>query len=396
MNNSNIVKMGTDHVMNTYGRLPFALVRGQGSYVWDADGNKYLDMVAGIAVNNVGHCHAKVVDAIREQAGMLLHCSNLYWIEPQVQLAKKIADNSFGSKVFFCNSGAEANEGAIKLARKRSSNKYGPDRFEIITAINSFHGRTLTALTATGQVKYQKGFEPLTPGFKYVPYNDLAALEKAIGPQTCAVMLEPLQGEGGVYPATPEYMKGVRDLCNKHDLLFMLDEVQTGLGRTGKLFAYEHYGIIPDVMTLAKGLGGGVPIGALVAGGETAEVFKPGEHAATFGGNPLSTAAAIAALDVIIDEKLSLQAEEKGQYIKAKIAAMSEKYPVIKGYRGMGLLVGIELTIEGKPIVDECLKNGLIINCVQNYVLRLVPPLNIAYEDIDKCLAQIENAIAQA
>jgi len=396
VNNQNIIKMGTDHVMNTYARLSFALVRGQGSYVWDADGNKYLDMVAGIAVNNIGHCHPKVVEAIREQAGVLLHCSNLYWIEPQVRLAKKITDNSFGSKVFFCNSGAEANEGAIKLARKKSSDKYGPGRHEIIAAVHSFHGRTMGALTATGQEKYHQGFEPLLPGFVHVPYNDLDALEKAVTDKTCAVLLEPLQGEGGVNPAVPEYMKGVRALCDKHDLLFLLDEVQTGLGRTGKLFGYEHYGIIPDVMTLAKGLGGGVPIGALVAGGEAAEVLKPGNHASTFGGNPLATAAAIAALDVIIDEKLPLQAEEKGRYIAKKVEALREKYPIIKGSRGMGLLVGIELAIEGKGIVGECLKNSLIINCVQNYVLRLVPPLNIAYDDIDKGLAIIEEAIAKA
>lgn len=395
MNNQSIVEMGLEYVMNTYARHSFALVKGEGSCVWDADGNKYLDMVGGIAVNNIGHCHPKVVEALREQAGVLLHCSNLYWIEPQVRLAKLLADNSFGSRVFFCNSGAEANEGAIKLARKWSFNKYGPGRYEIITTMNSFHGRTLTALTATGQDKYKKGFEPLTPGFKHVPYNDLDALRQAITPQTCAILLEPVQGEGGVNPARYEYMRGISDLCREHDLLLMLDEVQTGLGRTGKLFAYEHYDIVPDVMTLAKGLGGGVPIGAVVAGGEAAETFKPGEHAATFGGNPLATAAAIASFSVIIIEDLSRQAWEKGEYIKTKVEAMRKENPVIAGVRGMGLLLGIELAIEGKPVQESCQEKGLLINCVQTKVLRLVPPLNISYGEIDQGLGIIARALGE-
>jgi predicted acetylornithine/succinylornithine family transaminase len=394
MNNESIVKMGKDYVMNTYSRHNFALVRGQGSYVWDANGNKYLDMVAGIAVNNIGHCHPKVVEALREQAGEFLHCSNLYWIEPQVKLAKLLVENSFATKAFFCNSGAEANEAAIKLARKYSYNKYGAGRAEIITAHNSFHGRTLTALSATGQEKYQKGFEPLTPSFKYVPYNDLRAIEEAVGPETCAILLEPLQGEGGVNVPDFGYIQGVREICDKHDLLLMLDEVQTGLGRTGKLFAYEHYGIIPDVITLAKGLGGGVPIGACIAGGDAAEVFKPGDHAATFGGNPLSTAAALATLSVIINERLAEQAAAKYDYIQTKVEAMQNKYPVISHIRGKGLLIGIALNIEAKPIQEKCEKKGLLINCVQNKVLRMVPPLNIAYEDIDKSLAILEEVLA--
>lgn len=396
MNNEMIIKMGNDYVMNTYARHSFALVRGKGSFVWDADGNKYLDMVAGIAVNNIGHCHPRVVEAIQEQAGVFLHCSNLYWIEPQVKLAKLLVENSFGTKAFFCNSGAEANEGAIKLARKWAYNKYGPQRYEIITAYHSFHGRTLTALTATGQEKYQKGFGPLTPGFKYVPYNDLKAMEEAIGPHTCAILIEPLQGEGGVYPASVEYMQGLRELCDRQGLLLMLDEVQTGLGRTGKLFAYEHYGIIPDVMTLAKGLGGGVPIGALVAGGEAAEALKQGEHASTFGGGPLATSAAVAAFSVIVDEKLAGQAEEKGKYICERIEKMKAQYSSILEVRGMGLLIGIELNMEAKPVQDYCLKQGLLINCVHAKVLRLVPPLNIAYEDIDWALAVIEKALQNA
>lgn len=382
-------------MMNTYGRHDFALVRGQGSYVWDADGNKYLDMVAGIAVNNVGHCHPKVVDAITAQAGIFLHCSNLYWIEPQVKLAKMLTEYSFADKVFFCNSGAEANEAAIKLARKRFHLKYGPGRAEIITALNSFHGRTLAALTATGQEKYQKGFEPLAPGFTYVPFNDLKALQEAVTPRTCAIMLEPLQGEGGVNVPDEGYFAGVRRLCDEHDLLLILDEVQTGLGRTGKLFAYEHYGIKPDIMALAKGLGGGVPIGACLAGGECAEIFKPGDHAATFGGNPLATAAGLATLSVIIDEKLSEQAAQKGEYIKEKVAALQEKYPVISDIRGQGLLIGIALDTEAKAIQAKCQEKGMLINCMQNNVLRLVPPLNISYEDLDKGIGIIAEALAE-
>jgi predicted acetylornithine/succinylornithine family transaminase len=388
--------MGREYVMNTYPRHSFALVRGLGSYVWDANGKKYLDFVAGIAVNNIGHCHPRVVEALREQAGMLLHCSNLYWIEPQVKLAKLLVDNSFATKVFFCNSGAEANETAIKLARKWSYNKYGAGRSVIISAVNSFHGRTLTALTATGQEKYQKGFEPLTPGFTHVPYNDLDALKAAITPETCAVLLEPVQGEGGVNVPGSGYLEGVRELCDKHDLLLMLDEVQTGLGRTGKLFGYEHYGITPDVITLAKGLGGGVPIGACLARGEAAETFQPGEHAATFGGNPLATAAALAAFSVIIDEKLPEQAQKKGEYIISRVEAMKKDHRAILGARGQGLLIGIPLAVEGKPIQDKCQGKGLLINCVQSSVLRLIPPLNVTYEEIDKGMDILEEAVAEA
>mgnify|MGYP000009146828 CR=1 FL=1 len=393
MNNENVVKMGQEYVMNTYGRHNFALVRGLESYVWDADGNKYLDMVAGIAVNNIGHCHPEVVKALREQAGTLIHCSNLYWIEPQVKLAKLLVKHSFAQKVFFCNSGAEANEAAIKLSRKYSFNKYGTQRAEIITALNSFHGRTMTTLSATGQEKYQKGFDPLTPGFKYVPYNDFPALKKAITPETCAVMLEPLQGEGGINVPTEEYMQNVRKLCDEKDILLIYDEIQTGLGRTGKLFAYEHYGIVPDIMTLAKGLGGGVPIGACLGGLKTADVFKPGEHAATFGGNPLSTAAALAAVSVIVDEGLAEQAKQKGIYLQEKIEAMKQNLPMIAAVRGMGLMIGIVLNSEAKPIQEKCLKKGMLINCVQNNVLRLVPPLNITYKDLDKCLEILSEAL---
>ncbi len=395
MDNEKISGLGLEHVMNTYARLPFALVKGKESFVWDADGREYLDMTSGIAVNNIGHCHPKVVEAVCGQASILLHCSNLYWIEPQVRLAKLLTDNSCGEKVFFCNSGAEANEGAVKLARKWSYNKFGPGRYEIITTYNSFHGRTLGALAATGQEKYQKGFEPLPAGFTYVPYNDLAALKEAVTSKTCAVLLEPVQGEGGVYAASQEYLKGVRALCDEKDLLLLLDEVQTGLGRTGTLFAYEHYGIEPDVFTLAKGLGGGVPIGAMIGKGEAAETFKPGDHASTFGGNPLAASAAIAACSVILDEKLPQQAEEKGRYIKERFFRMQKKYSIIQEIRGLGLLVGVELAADAQPLVEKCLEQGLLLNSVQHKVLRLAPPLNISYESLDRGMEIIENALAE-
>jgi len=393
MNNEFIKKMGLEYVQNTYSRLDIGVVRGKGSYVWDANGKKYLDLVSGIAVNNVGHCHPQVVKAIQKQAEQLIHCSNLYWIEPQVKLAKMIVDNSCGDKVFFCNSGTEANEAAIKLARKWAYDKYGANCNEIISAVNSFHGRTLGALTATGQVQYQQGFAPLPDGFKYVPYNDLAALEKVITEQTCAIMLEPVQGEGGVYPGTKEYLTGVKALCEENDILLIFDEVQTGLGRTGKLFAYQHFEVEPDVFTLAKGLGGGVPIGAMVARGVAADVLSPGKHAATFGGNPLSTATALATLTILIEEKLSQQAVEKGQYIREKLLMMQENNPLIKEVRGLGLMIGIELSTEGRGIQAYCQDKGVLINCVQQKTLRLLPPLNIAYEDLDKALAIIDEAL---
>ena len=394
MNNESIKQMGLDYVMKTYSRHDYALVRGQGSYVWDANGKKYLDLVSGIAVNNVGHCHPQVVKAIQKQAELLMHCSNLYWNEPQVRLAKMLVDNSCGKKVFFCNSGAEANEGAIKLARRWSYDKYGSQRYEIITAVDSFHGRTLAALTATGQTKYQQGFEPLPSGFKYVPFNDLSALKKAITPQTCAIFLEPVQGEGGVHPATKEYLTGVKALCEENDLLLLFDEVQTGLGRTGKLFAYQYYGVEPHVFTLAKGLGGGVPIGAIIARGVAADVLGPGQHASTFGGNPLATAAALATLTVLIEENLPQQAAEKGRYLRQKFLEIQRENPRIKEVRGLGLLFGIELSIEGKKVQDFCQEKGLLINCVQSKTLRLIPPLNITDKDLDNAIAIIKEALA--
>ncbi len=393
MNNQEILAMGQQYVMNTYGRLPMAFVKGEGCRVWDADGRQYLDFVGGLAVNSLGHAHPKVAEAVCRQAKTLLHCSNLYWIEPQVKLAKLLVENSCAGKVFFCNSGAEANEGAIKLARKYAKVNLGPDKYEIITATNSFHGRTLAAVTATGQTKYQKGFDPLPPGFNYVPYNDLAALEQSIGPQTCAVMLEPVQGEGGVIPAHPAYLEGVAGLCKEKGLLLIFDEVQCGLGRTGKFLAYRHYQVEPDIITLAKALGGGFPIGAMLAKDHVASAFQPGDHASTFGGNPLACAAALAAMETILQDGVQENAQSTGEYFKNQLTTLAQKYPYVKEVRGLGLMLGMELTIEGKDIVARCLEQGLLINCTNDNVLRFLPPLIITIEEVDQAVAILDQAM---
>lgn len=395
MNNSEIAAMGQQYVMNTYGRLPMALVKGEGPWVWDAEGRKYLDFVGGLAVNSLGHAHPKVAGAICRQAGTLLHCSNIYWIEPQVKLAKLLVENSCAGKAFFCNSGAEANEGAIKLARKYAKKALGPDKYEIITAANSFHGRTLATVTATGQTKYQKGFEPLPQGFCHVPFNDLAALEESIGPHTCGVLLEPVQGEGGVVPAHPEYLAGVAKLCKEKGLLLIFDEVQCGLGRTGKFLAYQHYGVEPDIITLAKALGGGFPIGAMLAKDEVAGAFQPGDHASTFGGNPLAAAAALAAMDVLLNDGVQENAASVGEYFKDQLKGLAEKYSCVKEVRGMGLMLGMELSIEGKDIVAKCLEQGLLMNCTNGNVLRFLPPLVISEADVDQAVAILDKAMIQ-
>ncbi|MDO7789185.1 acetylornithine transaminase [Desulforamulus aquiferis] len=395
MNNNEIVAMGKQYVMNTYGRLPMALVKGEGPWVWDAEGRKYLDLVGGLAVTSLGHAHPKVAEAVCQQVGTLLHCSNIYWIEPQVKLAKLLVENSCADKVFFCNSGAEANEGAIKLARKYAKAQLGPDKYEIITATNSFHGRTLAAITATGQTKYQKGFAPLPQGFKYVPFNDLKALADNIGPHTCAVMLEPIQGEGGVIPATQAYLEGVAKLCREKGMLMIFDEVQCGLGRTGKFLAYQHYGVEPDIITLAKALGNGFPIGAMLAKEYVAAAFQPGDHASTFGGNPLATSAALAAMDVLLNDGVMENAVDMGEYFKGQLLKLANKYSFIKEVRAMGLMLGMELTIEGKDIVARCLEQGLLINCTNGNVLRFLPPLIIAKEEIDLALEVLVQAMAK-
>ncbi len=376
------------YLMNTYNRFPVVLRKGRGLKVWSSDGKEYHDFLGGVAVNILGHCHPKVVISIQKQAQRLIHVSNYFHIEPQIRLAKILVENSFADRVFFCNSGTEANEAAIKLCRKYFSDQPGHKRFEIITALNSFHGRTLASLSATGQEKFQKGFEPLVPGFRHVEFNDVDALEKAITKDTCAVLLEPLQGEGGVKIPDPDYLSEVRRICDHHGILLVLDEVQTGIGRTGKLFAYEHFGITPDIMTVAKGLGGGVPIGAMLATEKVAAAFQPGTHASTFGGNPLVCAAAATTLEVLLEDGFLLdQCRRMGAYLKKGLEDLKKEFPsIIANVRGMGLLVGMEIVRDGAPIVKACMERGILINCTAGNVLRFMPPLIVTEKEIDHLL----------
>jgi len=393
--NAAIVERTGTCVMQTYGRFPVAFVRGQGCRLWDADGKRYLDFVAGLAVCNLGHCHPRVVAAIREQAGRLLHVSNLYHIPWQTELAARIAGLSFGTRVFFCNSGAEANEAAIKLVRRYESTVRQSGRFEILTAQNSFHGRTLATVTATGQEKFRKGFDPLVPGFRYVPFNDITALERAVGEKTAAILLEPIQGEGGVNVPADDYLPAVRRLCDAKQLTLIFDEIQVGMGRTGTLFAYQQWGVEPDLMTLAKGLAGGVPIGVLVAREEWASAFVPGTHASTFGGNPLAAAAGLAALGALLDEGILENCRRMGAYLREQLEGVAHRHPtLVKEVRGRGLILGMELTRPGGPVVARCLEQGLLINCTADRVLRFIPPLVVTREEVDEMLTTLEPALA--
>jgi acetylornithine aminotransferase len=390
-----IQENAAQYLMNTYARLPLTLERGQGCLVYDAEGREYLDCVAGIAVNILGHAHPDIVEAITRQARQLIHTSNLYFTEPQTQLAERLVTHSFADKVFFCNSGAEANEAAIKLARRYSQKVFGPERHEILTMLNSFHGRTLASLTATGQPALQEGFGPLVPGFRYVPFNDLETLEANLTPKTAAIMLEPIQAEAGVVVPDVDYLKDLRKLCTERHILLIFDEVQTGMGRTGTLFAYEQFGIQPDIMTLAKGLGGGVPIGACVATDTVAAAFEPGTHASTFGGNPLACAAALKVLDLLIDGGKLEQGRLAGEYLRKGLATLSKQFSCIRESRGMGLLQALELSIDGTPLVMECLKQRVIINCTIGRVLRFVPPFIISNTQIDRLLNVLSNVLSK-
>ena len=374
------------YLMQTYTRQPLAIARGRGTKVYDFEGREYLDFVGGIAVNILGHGHPDLVQAIQRQAAQLIHTSNLYYTDPQVKLAQVLVDHSFADKVFFCNSGAEANEAAVKLARRYSHDKYGAGRFEIVSMKNSFHGRTMATLTATGQDKIQKGYEPLLPGFHHVAFNSLEELTEAVTDKTAAIMLEPIQGEGGVHVADREYLRQVRDLCTKRDVLLIFDEVQTGMGRTGTLFAYEQLGVQPDIMTLAKGLGGGMPIGACLATDSVAQAFSPGSHASTFGGNPLACAAGLAVCRVLLEGQVLDQARQMGEYFAKGLADCKERHRVVREVRGLGLLRGMELAMEGTVVVSECLARGILINGTSAHVLRFVPPLIISQPDIDRLI----------
>jgi len=389
-----IIELGDRYLMMNYARIPLVPFRGEGARLWDAEGREYLDFVAGVAVNSLGHCHPAVVRAVERQVKKLIHCSNLYYIEQQVKLAQLLVENTPLDRAFFCNSGAEANEAAIKLARKYAKVKYGPEKVVIIAAQNSFHGRTLATITATGQPKYQKGFEPLLPGFVHVPFNDLNALEAAMGPQVCAVMLEPVQGEGGVNVASRYYLEGAKMLCQQHGALLIFDEVQTGLGRTGRFLACQHFGVEPDILTLAKALGGGVPIGAMLAKEEVAGAFQPGDHASTFGGNPLACAAALAAVEELIYGGVVENAAAVGAYLYDRLLELAARYSIITEVRGLGLLLGAELAVDGGQIVNGCREKGLLINCVGGRVLRFAPPLTITREDVDRAVAVLDEVLA--
>ena len=389
----NIINTADKVMANTYKRFPIVLTKGNGCILWDAEGKKYTDFVSGIAVCNLGHAHPRVAEAIAKQARILLHVSNLYYTEPQTELALRLTENSFADRVFFCNSGAEANEAAIKLARKYYKDKGEKQRYRIVSMEQSFHGRTMATLSATGQEKIRHGFEPMLEGFDYVPFNDIDALRKAINSFTCAVLLEPIQGEGGVRCPDPEYLKSIKRLCNEKDLLLIFDEIQTGMGRTGKLFAYEHFGIEPDIMTLAKALGNGLPIGAMLAKEDIAEVFGPGSHASTFGGTPIVTAASLQVVKVLIEENLIHHCAKMGDYFKERLSWLKNRHESIADIRGMGLLLGMKLKIEGGPVVKSCMEKGFLINCIQGNILRFVPPLIIEEDKIDALVACLDHIL---
>ena len=397
MSNQDLVQRGQAVLFQNYRTQPIALVRGEGTFVWDADGKRYLDFIGGIATVSVGHANPRVREALIEQSKLLWHASNLYVTEPQIRLAEKLTRASTSLKrAFFCNSGTEANEAMIKLARHFHVVAGKPERIEILCFHNSFHGRTMGSLAATGQPKYQQGFGPLPQGFRFLDYGDVEQLERAVGPQTCAVMLEPLQGEAGVMPAPRGYLARVRELCSKHGALMLLDEVQTGMGRTGKLFAHQHEGVEPDAMSLAKGIAGGMPLGCLMAREEVAKCFTPGTHASTFGGNPLTTAAACAVMDLLQGGLLE-QVQRAGERLSKKLSALSQKTPRAAGERGMGLLRALLLSEDvATKAVGRARDLGLLVNAIGNRVVRLAPPLTVSDEEIDRAADLLGEAVAQA
>ncbi len=378
-----LIEKGKQYIANTYNRFPIAAIKGEGCWIWDLNGRRYLDFLSGIAVCNLGHAHKNVIEALTQQAQKLFHISNLFYIEPQIKAAELLCEHSFGDKVFFCNSGAEANEAAIKLARRYSWKKYNEGRYEIIVMENSFHGRTIATLSATGQPKFHEGFKPLLEGFKYCKFNDMDAVKESINNKTCAIMLELIQSEGGVYVADKEYIKGLRKIADEYDLLLIFDEIQTGMGRTGKFFCYEHFDIEPDIMTLAKALGNGFPVGAMVAKKEIMDAFVPGTHASTFGGNPLATSAVVATINTLIDDGVIKHCENIGRYLNEGLNRLKERFSFITDIRGMGLIIGIELSVNGDEILREFINEGVIVNCTKGNILRLLPPLIITEEEID-------------
>ncbi|MER3415275.1 MAG: aspartate aminotransferase family protein [Gemmataceae bacterium] len=379
------------YVIGNYARYPVCLVRGEGSLVWDAEGNRYIDLFPGWGCNLLGHCPARVVSAIQDQVQRLIHVPNTWYMEPQGLLARELSERSFGGQCFFCNSGAEAVEAALKLARL-----YGkPNRYKVIAMLDSFHGRTFGALSATGQVRYQQGFEPLVPGFRFAPFGDLDAVARLIDEETCAILVEPIQGEGGIHVAPEGYLAGLRRLADEHRLLLIFDEVQSGMGRTGKWFAWQHWGVVPDLMTLAKGLAGGVACGALVARREVAALFKPGTHASTFGGNPLACRAALATIETIEQDELLGRAVQIGERVRERFVSLQARCPLLRDVRVCGAMIGLELVIEGTGIVQDCLQRRLLINCTHRTVLRLLPALTINDALLDEGCAILEEVLLQ-
>jgi len=396
LNSDDFMERNTRYVFNTYGRAPIMLVEGRGCRVTDSSGRQYLDFIAGIAACVLGHGHQGLAQALADQAGRLIHVSNLFHIEPQIRLAELLVEHSFADKAFFCNSGAEANEAAIKLVRKYFHDRGEHDRFHVITMEESFHGRTLATLAATGQTKYRKGFEPAVEGYSHVPFGEIGALEQAVTSRTAAVLVEPIQGEGGVRIAPDNYFAQVRALCDAQGCLLVLDEVQTGMGRTGQLFAHEHFGVVPDVMTLAKGIAGGVPIGAMLATDKVASAFVPGTHASTFGGNPLACAAAIAVVEEILSPGFLDEVSEKGRYLGARLEELAARHAIIREVRGLGLMQAVELHVPGADLAAAMRDEGVLVNCTAEKVLRFLPPLIVIREEIDEMIRALDRVLRRA
>ena len=380
--------------MPTYSRFPVAFERGEGSHVWDENGKKYLDFLSGIGVNNLGHCHPKVVEAVRDQVGRLIHTSNLYVIPAQEKLADRLTDTCFADLVFFCNSGAEANEAAIKMARKSMRDRGKPVRFEIITAKNSFHGRTLATLTATGQEKVQRGFDPLAPGFRYVPFNDIKAVEEAITSYTAAIMIEPIQGEAGILIPDPDYLVALRKIADREGLLLIFDEVQTGMGRTGKMWCHQWSDMVPDIMTSAKALASGLPMGACLASREVAKAFSPGTHGSTFGGSPLVSMAALATLETLLDGGVLAEVKAKGEHLLSRLNLLQSHHKLVKSVRGRGLMAAIELNSPAEDVVSVALSRGLLVSCQMGTIIRILPPLTVNLDEIDQAITILNDAIS--
>ena len=395
MDSQTLMQQAQNHICRTYNRYNLAIARGSGCYLWDQEGRQYLDFVAGIAVCNLGHCPTEIAQVMYAQAQQLVHVSNLYYTEPQVRLAEALTSSCFADKVFFGNSGAEANEAAIKLARKYSRIGYGPGRYAIITMKNSFHGRTLATLSATGQQKIQEGFEPLVDGFRYVEFDNLDAVSEAIDKTVCAVLVEPIQGEGGVRVPHRAYLEGLRELCSRHDLLLIYDEIQVGMGRTGKLFSHQHEGVTPDIMTLAKALANGMPIGAMLTTDRVAEAFSPGSHASTFGGTPLVTAVGLEVFRQISSASFLEEVQKVGEYFQQRLMALMEKYAFIREVRGRGLILGIELDFPGGEVVAQCQERGVLINCTAEKVLRFLPPLIVTSAEVDRLIDTLEDVFRE-